>query len=148
VNLSSILLLINAASAWFMTGLIWFVQIVHYPQFEGVGNDAFNAYHERHTRMTTWVVGPPMLIEAFSAVGLIVYRGAVVSAAVAWTGLALLIVIWLSTAFLQVPRHNVLSSGWNERAGQALCATNWIRTVGWTVRAALMLYAIFRLLPV
>lgn len=30
------LLLLNLASALFMTGLIWFVQVVHYPLFERI----------------------------------------------------------------------------------------------------------------
>jgi hypothetical protein len=124
------------------------VQIVHYPQFGFVGTEGFGIYHERHTRLTTWVVGPPMLVEAFSAVGLIWCGGAAVPAAIAWAGLALLAVIWLSTALLQVPKHNVLSSGWNARAGNVLCSTNWIRTSAWSARAGLMLYALWRILAV
>jgi hypothetical protein len=28
------ILILNACLTWFMTGLIWFVQIVHYPLFD------------------------------------------------------------------------------------------------------------------
>jgi hypothetical protein len=139
-------LLANTAAAWFMTGLIWFVQVAHYPQFKCVGADIFTVYHERHTRLTTWVVGPPMLIEGFSAVALVFYDSQIVPPWIAWTGLMLLAIIWISTAALQVPRHNVLAMGWNDRAARILCKTNWIRTVAWSARAVLMLYAIWRLL--
>jgi hypothetical protein len=141
-----ILLLTNAAMAWFMTGLIWFVQVVHYPQFKCVGSGAFSIYHAGHTRLTTWVVGPPMLIELASAVGLVVYGGRVIAAPISWIGLILLAIVWISTAFLQVPRHDVLAKGWNDRAASLLCSTNWIRTIAWSARALLMTYAIWRFL--
>jgi hypothetical protein len=140
-----IFLLTNCVMAWFMTGLIWFVQVVHYPQFKCVGSEAFGVYHAGHTRLTAWVVGPPMLIELASAVGLVVFGGVVVAPTLSWIGLILLAVVWLSTAFLQVPRHDVLSSGWNDRAARLLCSTNWIRTVAWSARALLMTYAIWRI---
>ncbi len=138
------LLLANLASAWFMTGLIWFVQVVHYPQFRSVGRDAFISYHANHTRLTTWVVGPPMLIEAGTAVGLVWQGSGWISAQLAWGGLILLAIVWLSTALLQVPRHDLLAKGWDAKAGGFLCSTNWIRTIAWTARAALMLYAVAR----
>ena len=34
-----LLLLLHAAATLFMTGLIWFVQVVHYPLFARVGED-------------------------------------------------------------------------------------------------------------
>jgi hypothetical protein len=63
---------------------------------------------------------------------------------VPWAGAALVGVIWLSTALLQVPRHNQLGAGFDAPAHQALVATNWIRTVAWTARAALMLWIVSR----
>ena len=61
------LLIVHAAATWFMTGLIWFVQIVHYPLFAKVGALAFKEYEHDHQRKTTWVVAPVMLIEAAAA---------------------------------------------------------------------------------
>jgi hypothetical protein len=144
MSFALLFLLANTASAWFMTGLIWFVQVAHYPQFKCVGVEFFTVYHERHTRLTTWVVGPPMLIEAFTAVALVFCDHTVIPSSTAWTGLILLVIIWLSTACLQVPWHNILASGWNDRAARLLCRTNWIRTIAWSVRALLMLYCVWR----
>ena len=47
----------------FMVGLIWFVQIVHYPLYANVGREQFPEYEALHNRLTTWVVGPAMLLE-------------------------------------------------------------------------------------
>ena len=137
----TLLLLANVAATWFMVGLIWFVQLVHYPQFAGVGSEGFIAYHRRHQRFTTYVVAPPMLVEALTSVAL-VFRPGVVSPLAAWAGLALVAVIWASTATLQVPRHNDLAHGGFDGAICArLCRTNWIRTIAWTARGVLMLAA-------
>jgi len=41
--------------------------------------------------------------------------------------------------WLSVPRHEELAHGFAVSTHQALVATNWIRTVAWTVRAVLSL---------
>ncbi|TVQ61807.1 MAG: hypothetical protein EA378_08385 [Phycisphaerales bacterium] len=123
-----------------MVGLIWFVQVVHYPLFAGVGSDCFCAYEAWHVRRTTLVVGPLMLGEAATALALAVFvvDGGLPGVLV-WGGLGLLAACWLSTAFLQVPLHRRLERGWNEDAGRRLVATNWVRTIAWTARGVIAL---------
>ena len=53
-------LLAHFAATLFMTGVIWFVQVVHYPLFDRVQGDRFSVYAASHGRLTTWVVAPPM----------------------------------------------------------------------------------------
>jgi hypothetical protein len=131
----------EGASAWFMCGLIWFVQVVHYPAFCGVGADAFVGYHARHTRATTAVVLGPMVLELASAIGLTLVRPAWVGPGIAWGGLAMLAVIWVSTLFLQVPQHRLLAAGFDDASHRTLCRSNWLRTIGWTARAVLLTIA-------
>ena len=52
-------------------------------------------------------------------------------------GLALVTLIWLSTALLQVPCHEDLSNGFDTEIHRRLVATNWIRTVAWSLRSLL-----------
>lgn len=132
-------LLLQTAATLFMTGLIWFVQIVHYPLFAAVGADAFRAYARSHQALTTLVVGPPMLVEAGAALLLVWMRPPEVPPALAWTGLALVALIWLSTLLLQVPAHARLSAGFDAETAATLVSTNWIRTIAWTARAVLVL---------
>jgi uncharacterized membrane protein len=132
-------LLLQVFSTCAMTGLIWFVQVVHYPLFAGVGADGYARYQEGHMRLTTLVVAPLMLAEAATAVWLVVDRPAAVSPAAPWIGLALLAVIWLATAFLAVPRHERLRRGFDARAHAELVATNWVRTLAWTGRSVLVI---------
>lgn len=120
-----------------MTGLIWFVQVVHYPVAAQVGEGAFSAYQEAHMARTSWVVGPPMLIEAATTALLLVQAPSGIPQWAPWLGAALLAAVWASTAFLQVPLHGALSGGLDvDRVGR-LVATNWIRTIGWSLRATL-----------
>jgi hypothetical protein len=136
-NLPTIALIANAATAWFLTGLIWIVQVVHYPLFASVGRDGFASYESAHARLITLVVGPAMLLELAAAVVLAFARPASVPAWAAWTGLALVAAIWVSTFLVQVPLHGTLAGGFDAEAHARLVATNWFRTAAWTARAVL-----------
>lgn len=130
-----VVLIVHAAATWFMTGLIWFVQIVHYPLFAKVGAAAFKDYEHDHQRKTTWVVAPIMLIEAAAATILVVPLLSVADSRLAWLGLALLAVVWLSTFLVQVPLHAALELAPSRETMNRLVLTNWVRTAAWTARA-------------
>jgi hypothetical protein len=139
-----LLLLAHAAATLFMVGVIWFVQVVHYPLFARVGTPDFSAYSLRHTRLTGLLVGPPMLLEAATAVALVVWTPPGSSVSLVWTGLLLVAGIWLSTAVLQSPRHTSLSRGFNPAAHQFLVTSNWLRTVLWSLRGLLVLGILYQ----
>jgi hypothetical protein len=124
------LLLVHAASTWAMVGLIWFVQVAHYPLFAAVGRAEFARYQVSNVRATSFVVGPLLAAEGASTLGLVVLSGGVLT----WVGAGLLCLIWLSTAFLQVPCHSRLERGFDPATAARLVRTNWIRTIGWTAR--------------
>ncbi|MDP9425766.1 MAG: hypothetical protein M3P37_06925 [Actinomycetota bacterium] len=123
-----------------MVGLIWFVQVVHYPLFARVGEEGFLLYSDAHSRLTSYVVGPPMLLEAGTALLLVFLRPEGVPLYLAIVGLALVAVIWLSTALLQVPRHTALGAGFDRSAWRGLVGTNWIRTAAWSARGLIVLW--------
>jgi len=135
-----LLFLVHLGSTLAMAGLIWFVQIVHYPLFAAVGVERFVAYEELHARLTSIVVVPLMCAEAFSAAALLWLRPPAISFALAAEGLALVVLIWLSTFFVQVPLHQTLAGGFDADAHRRLVGSNWIRTVLWSLRAGLVLW--------
>ena len=139
-QLLRLLFLVQLGSTLFLTGLIWFVQVVHYPLFAGVGSADFCRYEERHRVLTTWVVGPPMLLEIATAVLFVWYAPPSMPAWSIWTGLGLVAVIWASTAWLQVPCHELLSQSFDAGAQQRLVFTNWLRTFAWSARTGLLLW--------
>lgn len=124
----------NAAATWALVGLIWMIQVVQYPLFERVGRDAFAAYHAGHSSRIAMVVVPLMLVE-FALAAWWALRS---RRRVAWVGLGLVVVAWFSTFALQVPAHGVLAAGFDQPTWEFLVATNWLRTVAWTVRAVVL----------
>ncbi len=140
-----LLLLLQLLSTLAMFGLIWFVQVVHYPLFLQVGAAQFPAYEAAHANRTTYIVAPLMLLELATAALLLLpgLRPAMISTWQAWAGAALVAVIWFSTAFLQVPLHNRLQLGYSADVISKLVATNWIRTIAWSVRAMLVLHWVY-----
>ena len=129
------ILLANAAATLFMTGVGWFVQVVHYPLFGSVGADDFSRYHQAHSRLTTRVVLVPMTLELATSAWLVLERPAGVGPAAAWAGLTLALVTWGSTVLVQMRQHRELAP-----AGvAALVARNWPRTIAWTAHSAVVL---------
>lgn len=138
------LLLVQVAATLAMAGVTWFAQVVHYPLFELVGVTSFPAYETANMRLTTLVVGPLILVEG--ATGLLVLwrrpEGVLLSQAL--VGAGLLVVIWLSTALLQVPMHSILALGFKAQVHRTLVLSNWIRTIAWSARGFLVLWMVAR----
>lgn len=142
---TKLLLIIHAAATFFMLGVIVLIQLVHYPLFRYVGAETYTTYQSAHMSAITLVVGPAMLIEALT--GFLLLTNVDLPPALVWIGLALIGVVWLTTAFVNVPQHSQLSIGFNAAVHQALVASNWIRTLAWAGRGAvvaLMLWASLR----
>lgn len=137
------LLLGNAAATLYLVGLVWLVQCVHYPLFAGVGREQFLEYERAHVARITPVVAPAMIVEAGTAVGQLLWLPPHASTGAVAAGLALVVVIWLSTFALQVPRHEELRQRFDARAHARLVRTNWIRTAAWSARGVLVLHLLY-----
>lgn len=131
------LLAVHLAATAAMVGLIWFVQVVHYPLFASVGADEFVAYENAHTRLTAFVVGPFMAVEGALAIWLAVDPPPGVPRWLAIGALGVLGAVQLSTVALQVPEHSALSATHDIRRIRRLVLTNWVRTIGWSTRGVL-----------
>ena len=84
-----------------------------------------------------------MIIEIITAILLLNYLPNGVSSVWVWAALILLIMVWLSTAFLQVPCHSKLNVAFDADAHRQLVNSNWIRTIGWTLRGILVAWFVF-----
>ena len=146
MNWSSSILIANFVSTLFMVGLIWMVQVVHYPLFDDIGKENYASYQQRHQSNITLIVGPVMLIELVTAILLVWYSIDDISKPMVYTGVGLVAVIWLSTAFIQVPCHEKLVKGFDPTAYKWLVNSNWIRTIAWTARGVLVTWMLVRVL--
>ena len=133
------LLLLHIAACFFMTGVIWFVQIVHYPLFAFQSEGTFHRFESEHVRRTTYIVMPAMIIELITA-SLLVYGTELGTYAgqVYVLNLTLLGAIFLITFFVQVPQHNRLQQGFSADLIKQLVFWNWPRTILWSVRSILL----------
>lgn len=140
----SIVLALHLVATLYMFGLIWFVQVVHYPLLGAVPAGGYANYQRLHMSRTTLVVAAPMLLELGAATLLLWLAPGGAAARLGQLGVGLLAAIWLSTLLLQMPAHRRLERGFDRAAHARLVRSNWIRTAAWTARAALAL-ALFAL---
>ena len=131
--------LIQVFSSFFMTGLIWLVQLVHYPSFRFVDRESFTAFHQLHSNRITWIVAPMMAAELGSALLLL-------STGQEWTMVNVVSVgaLWLITGLVSVPLHNRLAQGYDGTTAKRLTDTNWLRTILWSARSFGLLYYLFK----
>ena len=136
------LLIAHAAATWFMVGLIWMVQTVHYPLFAAVGESGFSEYERGHTSRIGRLLVLPALAELVLATLIVLTLPAGVPLALALASGVVLAFIWVLTALVQAPQHGVLTAGFEPETHRRLVGGNWWRTAAWTTRgviAAVML---------
>ena len=141
------LLLLQFAVTAAMTGIIWLVQFVTYPQFLDVNAADFPAYHRHHTHAIGLVVAPLMIFElGLAAHSAWHFRHSRFRVAMI-LGAALVAALWLVTFLVQVPLHETLSAGRSERSIEQLVGSNWNRTALWTIRLGLLFGVVLSFRP-
>ncbi|HMO52123.1 MAG TPA: hypothetical protein PKE26_13175 [Kiritimatiellia bacterium] len=128
---------LHLAATGVMTGVIWFVQLIHYPWFHRVPADQFTAYHRAYTEKVGYIVGPAMLVELATGMAWLYLLGDGRTSA-DWISMVMLAGIWLSTIGLQIPCHQRLAAGYQPDVHRRLVRTNWIRTALWSARLGLL----------
>lgn len=120
--------------AIYMTGIIWFVQLVQYPMLHRSNGSDSAEGHQEYTRRMGLAVGPVMLLELVLQIRWVIMTPGPRSI----TGGILLLLIWASTILLQVPCHRDLEQRYDPESHHELVRSNWIRTLAWTARALLL----------
>ncbi len=128
---------IHLAATCFMTGVIWFVQLVHYPLFPEFESGSFGKTMSKHQSQTSFVVVPAMVLELATGVwlALTLWHRTYLPAFT----LALLLCVWLTTFCVSAPLHARLEKGFDRKLTAKLVATNWARTLLWTARSLLLI---------
>ena len=119
-----------------MFGVIWIVQIVHYPLMSFVSGEQFARFETAHRVRISWVVGPLMLIEGVCVLAFLFAPPAVLPWWLPWAGAGIEAVAIGTTMFVSAPLHERLNAHFDQATLDRLVATNWIRTVAWSCRAA------------
>lgn len=139
----SLTLLATIFCSFALFGLIWCVQLIHYPFFLRTDKTNFVDHIGFHKYRISIIVIPLMTIE-FATSGILAFHS---QQFVGWNvfGPIVVILIWLVTFFVQVPLHNALSDGFEEITVERLIKTNWIRTILWSIKSFSSLIILFSL---
>jgi hypothetical protein len=117
--------------------LIWMVQVLLYPSFIYYKDATFTDVMTRHQNRITYIVLPLMVIELTIACVKLLNDRSLLNLSL----LILVLLIWISTFFIQVPLHKRLLYGKDESVLTALIKTNWFRTGIWSLKLLIIFCA-------
>lgn len=135
------ILIVHLSSCAFMTGLIWVIQLVHYPSFHFVEKKDFVAFEAFHSQRITWIVLPVMSLELFTAVGLFWMSLQTPNFGLTALTLGSVGALWVYTLMVSAPLHGrLLREDYSKKIVETLVNTNWVRTLLWTARLVVVSY--------
>jgi len=131
--------LLQALSTFLLTGLSWFVQVVHYPLFHWVPKNEFPKFHSAHVARTNILILVLLPIEVVTS-AFTAYYGAPGLNHYEWIlGFILTLSICICTAAVQMPIHAKLAQEKNDHLIRQLVLSHWIRTILWSAHSALLI---------
>ena len=119
----------------YLVGLIWLIQLIHYPSFTSISAERWNFFHQAHTAAMGLLAGGPMVIALLLGLWLAWRTGGPLQ----YTALACELAAWIVTFAISVPLHQRLAAGPDPQAIALLISTNWLRTAAWTVKLGVLL---------
>jgi hypothetical protein len=122
----------HAVATLVLVGVIWTIQVVHYPLFAAVGADGFVAYEAAHSTRITALIALPWAVQGLTTIILLVAPPAGVPRWLVWLAAVLAALPVLVTVTMSVPAHQQLAGGFDVAAHARLVTTNWLRTVAWS----------------
>ena len=109
--------------------VLWLVQLVIYPGFLAVREDALIRWHGRYTFRVSFIIMPLMLAQLGLHVWAVARIGGWANSLALW----LVGICWTLTFVVSVPLHRRISQGEGKVTTlRRLIATNWPRTFCWT----------------
>ncbi len=145
--------IISLLSGLYMTGLIWTIQLVHYPSFYLIDVKHNKKFHVFHQSMMGILAGPVMLIELAACLLNLTLATSIQLHATGpevfhFVPFILCATCLLSTFFLQVPIHKKLVDDLSMRPDliAKLVKSNWIRTICWSLKSGFEIYLLFQFL--
>ncbi|MEL0174839.1 MAG: hypothetical protein VW904_08905 [bacterium] len=129
------LLKVNFISTSVMVGVIWVIQLLHYPSFHFINENKYIEFQHFHMRRISFIVIPVMLIELASALLLSYFFRSSLTIIL----LALVLGIWAITFIFFTNMHQKLTDGYDHSIVDRLVQINWSRTALWSLRLIILL---------
>ena len=127
---------VHFISTSLMVGIIWVIQLLHYPAFNFIKESDYVEFQHFHMQRISFIVVPVMILELFSAFMLVYY----VRSNLLILCLIILLFIWLITFVFFTKLHQSLLDGYDKKIVDKLVKINWSRTVLWSLRLIILIY--------
>jgi len=127
--------IVNLFSSFFLCGLIWTIQIVHYPYFIFTDSEQHQQAMNFHRARISFIVVPAMLTELLSSAWLTFTATEFIWLHTA--GFIIVLLIWVITFAKQVPLHSNLANQFSRTDINNLVKSNRWRTILWTLKSVI-----------
>ena len=127
---------IHFLSTSLMVGIIWVIQLLHYPAFHFIKESDYVEFQHFHMQRISFIVVPVMVLELFSAFMLVYY----IQSNLLILCLIILLFIWLITFIFFTKLHQSLLDGYDKTIVDKLVRINWSRTILWSIRLIILIY--------
>ena len=131
--------MIHIISTSIMVGVIWVIQLVHYPSFKYVNESDYINFQKYHMSNISYIVFPVMFTELITAL-IILFFGE--KSLFFVLSLICLFLIWVFTGVLFTKYHSILKEGKDLMIIEKMIKANWIRALLWTMRLIMILFVI------
>ena len=133
------LLTTHLTSTSIMVGIIWVIQLVHYPSFKYVKDSDYIIFQKYHMSNISYIVFPSMFTELITSL-LIFFSGE--KSFLFMLSMICISLIWVITGVLFTKFHSTLQKGKDLKMIEKMIKANWIRTLLWTMRLIMILFVI------
>ena len=130
-----LLLKVSFISTSVMVGVIWVIQLLHYPSFHFIDDQKYIEFQNFHMQRISLIVIPAMLIELASALLLAYFFVSSLTIIL----LFLVLGIWGITFIFFTNMHHKLTDGYDRCIVDRLVKINWSRTTLWSLRLIILL---------
>lgn len=130
-----LILKVNFISTSVMVGVIWVIQLLHYPSFHFINDQRYIEFQHFHMQRISFIVVPVMLIELASALLLAYFFESSLTIIL----LTLVLGIWAITFIFFTNMHQKFTDGYDHSIVDRLVQINWSRTALWSLRLIILL---------
>jgi len=121
-------LLLHLFASLCFLGIIWYVQLISYPQMRNVDPHDWKACEASHTKRSFWIIAPLFVAETLGTFGVSIYY---------WNSMSNLILINAAmytiaygfTFGVHLQLHRLLGTGHQQKWIEQLITKNWWRTI-------------------
>ena len=133
----------HCIATYIMVGVIWVIQLVHYPSFHFIDKKKYKSFQNFHMNKISYIVLPTMLVELFTGFIIFFDFSFIQGDFIFYISIFFLLCIWAITGFVFTKLHNELLKGYDELLIQKIIKWNWSRTLLWTFRIFILSFILY-----